>query len=67
MTNSIGAIVQARNSEGKQFALASGKHARGVHQFPIKVIVVAHHRGVERVDLDDVIRIRDSLFRRQLI
>ena len=66
MVQSISAFVDGRNTNGQHFPLPAAQWARAVHQCPIQLPVMSHHGRMNGMDLDDVVRIRDTLCRRKL-
>ena len=61
MMNSIPAPVERRYANAENFAFAAGQRTWLVHHFAVQIVVLPHHRRVNGVNLDDVVRVRDAL------
>lgn len=66
MVNSIVAFVQNRHADGEHFALAWRERPGTVHQLQVKLVVLAHHRRMHSMDLEDVVPIGNALGGREL-
>ncbi len=66
MVNSIAAFVQNRHADGEHFPLAWRERPGTVHQLQVDLVMLAHHSRMHRMDLDDVVPIRNALGGREL-
>ena len=66
MMQSIVTAVQRRYPNGERLTLAVRQRPRAVHQLQIQVVVLPHDRRVNAVDLDNVIRIGNTVFGREI-
>ena len=65
MVQSIVTVVECGDAHAYQFTLATRQRADAVHQLPIELVVLAHHCGMNRVNLNDVVGVGDVIARRQ--
>ncbi len=61
MMKSIMAAVQRRHTDAEHLPPAPVERARTMHQGEIQIVVVAHDRRVDPVDLDDIVGIGHTL------
>ena len=66
VVDSIWTVIESRNADRENLSLSPGEWPGSMHEFTIKLVVLSHDRRVDRVDLDDVIRIRNALAGREL-
>ena len=65
--DSIMAPVDSRDDDGNHFPLNPGERSGPTHQLNIQFVMLSHDSAVYSVNADDVVSIRNSIARRDLV
>jgi hypothetical protein len=67
MSDSIVTVIESRDANGHHFAFAPRERPGPMHDLAIQLVMLSHHGRVNRMDLDDVVRIRYALRRFEVL
>lgn len=67
MPQSIATVVDGRDPDREHLAKPAAEWAGTVHELQIQLVVLAHYRRMDGVDLNDVVPVGDPLVRCQLL
>ncbi len=64
---SVMAPIDRGDNDGNHLPLNPGERSGPTHQLNIKFVMLSHHSAVYSVNADDVVSIRNSIARRDLV
>ena len=67
MADSIVTVIERRYAHGHDLALQARQRSWTMHQLQIQLVMLAHDGRVNAVNLQDVVRVRHAVFRRQVL
>lgn len=67
MVYSIPALIERGYPDPQYLPLSTRERSRPMHDLAVEIVVVPHDFGMHRMDLDNVVRIRHTVVRREFV